>query len=150
MASCLRDFTRMSPHTLFGSKVNEDPKDFLDEVYKILYSMGVSSNEKDELVAYQLKDVTQTWYTQWKYNRVLRAGHVRLEFFRKTFLDRFFPREKREANVEEFINLRQGGMSVQEYSLKFIKLSKYASSSVSNPRDEMSHFVTSVSNDLVE
>ena len=41
-------------------------------------------------------------------------------------------------------------MSVQEYSLKFISLSMYASSLVSNPRDEMSHFVMGVSDDVVE
>ena len=34
--------------------------------------------------------------------------------------------------------------------LKFIKLSKYALSLVSNPMDEMSHFLTGVSNDLEE
>ena len=48
----------------------------------------------------------------------------------------------------EFINLRQGGMSVKEYSLKFIKMSKYASSLVSNARDEISHYVMCVSEDL--
>ena len=52
--------------------------------------------------------------------------------------------------MEEFINLRQGGMSVQEYSLKFTKLSKYAPSLVPNPTDEMRHVVTGVSDDLLE
>ena len=39
-------------------------------------------------------------------------------------------------------------MSVEEYSLKFSKLSKYAPSLMANPRDETSHFVTGVA-DLV-
>ena len=52
----------MNPWMLFGSKVNEYPQDFLDDVYKILCAMGVSSNEKAELSSYQLKDVAQTWY----------------------------------------------------------------------------------------
>ena len=46
MACRLRDFTRMNPHMFFGSKVNEDPPDFLDEVYMILYAMELSSNNK--------------------------------------------------------------------------------------------------------
>ena len=37
-----------------------------------------------------------------------------------------------------------------EYSLKFTKLSKYASSLVSNPRDKMNHCVMGVSNNIVE
>ena len=39
--------------------------------------------------------------------------------------------------VEEFINLKQGNMNVDEYSLNFSMLSKYTLSLVSNHRDEM-------------
>ena len=51
---------------------------------------------------------------------------------------RFLPK------VDKFTNLRQKGMSVQEYSLIFTMLSKYVSSLVSNHRDKMSHFMTGV------
>ena len=56
----------------------------------------------------------------------------------------------REAKVEEFINLKQGSMTVREYSLKFVKLSRYATSLVSNSRDEISRFLTGVAEDLEE
>ena len=52
--------------------------------------------------------------------------------------------------VEEFINLLQRGMSFEDYSLKFFMFSKYASSLVYSRRDEMSRFVTRVSEDLEE
>ena len=55
----------------------------------------------------------------------------------------------REVKVVEFINLNQGNMIVEEYSLKFSKLSKYGPSLVSNPRDGMSFFVMGVA-DLVK
>ena len=51
--------------------------------------------------------------------------------------------------MEEFINRRQGGMSVLDYSLKFTN-SKYAPSVLSNPRDKMIFFLMGVSDDLVE
>ena len=41
-------------------------------------------------------------------------------------------------------------MSVVEYSLKFSMLSRHAPCLVSNPRDEMSHFVTGVANLVME
>ena len=63
------------------------------------------------------------------------------EIFKKGFLDRFFPGEKRESKVMEFINHCQGGISVLEYSLKFTKLSKYDISLVSDFRDVMNHFL---------
>ena len=64
----------------------------------------------------------------------------------EAFLGKYFPHERREVKVEEFINLKQGNMNVEEYSLKLSKLSKYAPSLVANPRDEMSHFVMGVAN----
>ena len=56
----------------------------------------------------------------------------------------------KEAKVEEFINLKQGSMTVREYSLKFVKLLMYATSLVSNSRDEMSRFLTGIAEDLEE
>ena len=45
-ASRIRDFIRMNSLTLFGSKVEEDSQGFIDEVFKVLHAMGVSSQEK--------------------------------------------------------------------------------------------------------
>ena len=54
----------------------------------------------------------------------------------------------REAKVEEIINLKQRSMTVREYSLKFVKLSRYATSLVSNSRDEMSRFLAGIAEDI--
>ena len=116
----------MNPPTFYGSMVEEDPQEFIDEVYKILLDMGLSKSEKAELATYQLKDVSQACYVQWRDNRPIRGGSVTWDIFKKAFLDWFYPREMRESKVVEFISLPQGGMSVHEYSLKFTKLSKYA------------------------
>ena len=80
----------------------------------------------------------------------LRRIPMTWDIFKKDFLDRFFLRELRYSKVEEFINLRQGGMSLLEYSLKFTKFSKYAPSLLSDSKDEMSCFLTGVSEDFVE
>ena len=66
----------------------------------------------------------------------------------RAFLERFFPREMREAKVEEFINLKQGSMTVREYSLKFVKLSRYATNLVSNSIDEIRWFLTGITKDM--
>ena len=84
--------------------------------------MGLSTSEKAELAIYQRKHVAQTWFVKWRDNRTLKGGPLTWEIFKKAFIDRFFPREMREAKVVELINLPQGGMSVNEYSLKFTKL----------------------------
>ena len=125
----------MNPPTLYGCKVDKDPQYFIDEVYKILFAMGFSTSEKVKLSIYQLNNVAQTWYVKYKDNGPLRGGLVTLDIFKSLFLDRFFPREMKDAKVEEFINLRIGGMSVLKYSLKFTKFSKYDPFLVSDPRD---------------
>ena len=63
MASRLKDFIRINPPMFIGSKADEEHQGFLDEVYKILFSMDVTQQEKAELAAYQLKDAEQNSYT---------------------------------------------------------------------------------------
>ncbi|KAF3671470.1 putative hyoscyamine 6-dioxygenase-like [Capsicum annuum] len=65
--------------------------------------------------------------------------------FQSAFLDRFFLLDMREAKVEEFMNLRQGSMTMKEYCLKFNQLAKYAPNLIADPRASMSKFVTGVS-----
>ena len=74
MTSILRDFVRMNPPIFLGSKVEENPQAFLDEVNKIVHAMGVTSKKKAELASYQLKDVAQVSFTQWKDSRMFESG----------------------------------------------------------------------------
>ena len=46
MTSRLKDFVRMNSPTFVRSKIEEDAQQFLDGVYKVLSSMGVTSREK--------------------------------------------------------------------------------------------------------
>ncbi|WMV30529.1 hypothetical protein MTR67_023914, partial [Solanum verrucosum] len=59
--------------------------------------MRVTGNGRVELAFYQLKDVAHIWYTQWKEKKGTYVVPITGDCFRKTLLDRFFPRELREA-----------------------------------------------------
>lgn len=61
-ASRVRDFTRMNPPELHELKVEEDPQEKIYEVYKVLDVIGVTLVKKKDLVAYQLKWVSQIWF----------------------------------------------------------------------------------------
>lgn len=84
-------FYRMNFLEFYASKVKEDPQRCIQQVYKVLDIMGVSSVEKAELSAYQLKDVAQLWHDIRKRERPIRAVPVEYETFKYVFLDRFFP-----------------------------------------------------------
>ena len=46
-------------------------------------------------------------------------GPIEWEELKKALLGKYFPRERREVKVEDFINFSLGSMSVEVYSLKF-------------------------------
>ena len=104
MTSRLRDFVRINPPIFLGSKAGEDPQEFLDGVYTLLSAMGVTYSEKVELASYQLREGSQVCYTQWKDNRPVESEPIEWKEFKKAFLGKYFPRERREVKVEEFIN----------------------------------------------
>ncbi|KAH0754464.1 hypothetical protein KY290_024734 [Solanum tuberosum] len=146
-ASRVRDFVWMNPPEFYGSKLDEDPQEFIDEVHKILAIMGMRLEDKAELAVYQLKGVAQIWYNQSKEEKGANYVVPREEF-KMAFLNRFFPLELWEAKLVEFMNLKQGSMSVREYALKFNRLSRYAPHLVADSRSRMNKFVMGVS-DLV-
>lgn len=125
-----------------GSKVEEDQQNFIDEMYQVLKAIHANEIEGVELASYQLKDVANVWYNQREKSRGENAEPTTWKEFETIFLDYFFAQELREAKVDEFVNLKQGGMTVKEYSLKFAKLSMYALEMVQDMRARMRKFVS--------
>uniref|UniRef100_M1DMF2 Retrotransposon gag protein n=1 Tax=Solanum tuberosum TaxID=4113 RepID=M1DMF2_SOLTU len=67
--SRIRDFLRMNPPSFTGSSTSEDPKNFVDELKKVFDVMHVANTKRVELAAYQLMNVSRTWFDQWKGGR---------------------------------------------------------------------------------
>lgn len=76
--------------------------------------MHVGDTNKVELAAYQHKGVARLLFDQWM--KDIREGAVILTWtvFDEAFFRNFFPRELREDKVKEFLNLKQGSMTVQD------------------------------------
>src|ERR1043165_7340555 len=65
--------------------------------------------------------------TWWRSVRQARAGQViTWEMLEKQFNDRYMPQIYRDRKETEFLNLKQGDMSVIEYQNRIIALAKYA------------------------
>ena len=90
---------RMNPPTFHGTKVYEDPIGFIDKVFKVVYALDMTLTEKADLGAYQLKDVAEVLFEQWKMERTLERYQVEWEEFKEAFLERFFPLELREKKI---------------------------------------------------
>lgn len=108
--------------------------------------MHIMEEKVIELASYHLKDIAYDWVEMWKKN----IGEDAASMTWKLFHDAFFLSEIKEVKLEEFINLRQGSMSVKKYYLKFSLLSKYAPSLMADPRTSMSKFMTRMSSYVVK
>ncbi|KAF3619313.1 hypothetical protein FXO38_32991 [Capsicum annuum] len=58
----IQDFTQINPSLFSSSKSEENPQEFLDQVWKVTDIMGVTSSKSAELAAYQLQDIAHTWF----------------------------------------------------------------------------------------
>ncbi|XP_016544262.2 F-box/LRR-repeat protein 7-like [Capsicum annuum] len=64
---------QINPPELNGSKADEDPQLFLEEVRKITDVMYVSEEKSVELASYKLKDIAYDWVVSWKKGTVFKA-----------------------------------------------------------------------------
>jgi len=62
------------------------------------------------------------------------------ERFSKSFYERFFPKTARREIEKQFINLRQGSQTVNEYTTEFLRLSRFAPYMVAEDEDRANRF----------
>ncbi|XP_055814582.1 uncharacterized protein LOC129884285 [Solanum dulcamara] len=71
--------------------------------------------------------------------------------FVKEFHKKYVPPAYHDAKKKEFLNLKQGSMSITEYQQKFLRLSHYAGGIINNEKDKCKQFENgSIRNKLVE
>ena len=146
----IRDFLRMTPPTFSGTKVEEDPEEFLEAVKRVCDIMRLADVDKVDCCLYQLNDVARSWAEQWRKNRPNPELHPTWYEFEQAFLGRFFPQEKRNEKRREFLNLKQNNLSITEYGMKFTKLSKYAPDALAGNFDRMDSFVAGLSPFMIQ
>ena len=98
---------------------------WIRQVGKILKAMEVTSNvTKVKLAAFQLKDESQVWWDWVKASRNLEA--MTWKDFRELFMGKYFPASARHTKSLEFLELKQGTMTVLGYAANFIELARFA------------------------
>lgn len=59
-------FMMLNLPTLIGSKIEEDPQGFVDEIVKIVKVMHAIVVKGMEFTACQLMDIAYQWYEEWE------------------------------------------------------------------------------------
>ncbi|XP_060210276.1 uncharacterized protein LOC132637128 [Lycium barbarum] len=145
-----RDFITLKPPEFYGSKPEEDPQSFIDEMLRTLGIIHASDTESVELASYRLRDVAVLWYNSWISSRGANAPPPVWQEFTEAFLRHFLPPEVRRARADMFLHLRQGNMSVREYSLRFNSLARYAPAMIADSGDHVHRFVSGLGPHLVK
>ena len=58
-------------------------------------------------------------------NRDDKGAEITWAVFRREFLRRYFPEDVRGRKEIEFLEMKQGDMSITEYAAKFVELAKF-------------------------
>ena len=112
--------------------------------------MHASATESVELATFRLRDVVILWYECWERSRGKDASLPTWDNFTEAFIDHYLPREIRDGRVDQFLNLRQGNMSVREYGLRFDSLARYAPTFVDTMHDRVHRFVGGLDSDYID
>ena len=95
------------------------------QVEKVLEAMEiVSDTTKIRLAAFQLEGEAEVWWNWAKTSRDLEA--MTWAEFHDLFMGKYFPDTARHAKAQEFLELKQGAMTVIEYVARFTEIARFA------------------------
>ena len=95
------------------------------QIENILEAMEISSDAtRIRLAAFQLEGEAQVW---WRWARTSRDLEVMTwAEFQELFMGKYFPETARHAKAKEFLELKQGAMTVMDYVARFTELARFA------------------------
>ncbi|XP_055822663.1 uncharacterized protein LOC129891359 isoform X2 [Solanum dulcamara] len=149
-SSRAREFLTCNPPEFFGTKPEEDPQEFIREMQRTLRLIKASTTESVELASYRLLEVAANWYESWELSRGRLASPAIWDEFTEAFISHFLPPEMRRARVDRFLQLKQRGRSIREYSLEFDSLAQHAHVLVADMTDRMHRYVMGLDRYLVD
>ncbi|XP_057953813.1 uncharacterized protein LOC131148096 [Malania oleifera] len=97
------------------------------EIEKILVVLHCTDEQKVLYAAFKLTGEAERWWLAVNLLEQQRLVSISLtwDHFKEIFDDRYFCTSVRDAKVEEFLNLNQGHMIVQQCAVKFVELSRF-------------------------
>ena len=114
----LQRFKAHPPPTFTGGGDSMVADHWFRHIEKIVEAMEITFDAiKIRLVAFQLEGESQVWWDWVKTSRDLEA--MTWAEFHELFMSKYFLTTARHAKAREFLELKQGTMTVMEYVAKF-------------------------------
>ena len=98
---------------------------WLKEIERIFRVMQCEDVQKVRFSTHILAEEADDWWVSLLPILEQDGAEVTWAIFKREFLDRYFPEDVRGKKEIEFLELKQGNMSVTEYAAKFVELAKF-------------------------
>ena len=109
------------------------------KVEKVLEAMEITSNTtRIRLAALQLEGEAQLWWNWARTSRDLQA--MTWAEFQELFMGKYFPDTARHAKAQEFLELKQGTMTVMDYVARLTKLARFVDDYVATDMAKIKRF----------
>ena len=109
------------------------------QIENVLEAMDITFDAaKIRLTAFELKGESQVLWGWVKTSRDLEA--MTWAEFHGLFMSKYFPATVRHAKAQEFLELRQGTMTVMEYMPRFIELAHFGNDYVATDMAKVKRF----------
>ncbi|XP_075475661.1 uncharacterized protein LOC142508887 [Primulina tabacum] len=135
-------FRKMKPPEFDGSS---DPMVALEWVKAVEAIYDYHQFQDIDRVSCAIFLLTKTARTWWDATKIsVNVSALKWQEFKDLFYDKYFPRDVRSQKVKEFLELKQGNMSIQEYILKFEEGCQFAPYLANNDIEKGEHFLKGV------
>ena len=137
--SNLQRFRAHHPPTFTGGGDPMVADHWFMQVEKVLEAMEITSYmTRIRLAAFQLEGEAQVWWNWAKTPRDLEA--MRWVEFQELFMGKYFPDIARHTKAQEFLELKQGTMTVIDYVARFTELAHFADEYVATDMAKVRRF----------
>ena len=137
--SNLRRFRAHHPPTYTGGGDPMVAEHWFMQIEKVLEAMEITSDTtRIRLAAFQLEGEAQVWWNWAKTSRDLEA--MTWAEFQELFMGKYFPDTARYVKAQEFLELRQGTMTVMEYMVRFTELALFGDDYVATDMTKVLRF----------
>jgi hypothetical protein len=124
-----------------------EAEEWLKRVEKKLMIAQCTDREKVLFAVHQLFGMTTNWWETYC-NTHPDVDSIMWNEFKAHFCNHYVPRGTMKLKNKEFTDLKQGGMTLNEYLNSFIQLSRYATKDINTDEKKQDMFLEGLNDDI--
>ncbi|KAF3780831.1 hypothetical protein EJ110_NYTH38297 [Nymphaea thermarum] len=120
-----QQFLAMQPPIFSGGCSHDKAKQWIEEVERIFALLKMPEEDKVNYGTYLLKGDALDWWTSTLEIRFAGQPSISWMQFRETFFNTYYPVHARDKKMQEFLDLQQNQLSLEEYITKYRHLEAF-------------------------